>query len=70
VGPDPQARSVDDDQNSILDLLLVVVDNLRLLVMGPIVSGLLALGYSFTIIPKFTATASSCCPTNNKTAQL
>ena len=47
---------VDDDEISLLDLLQVVADNLRLLVLGPIAAGLLALAYSFTITPTFTAT--------------
>jgi len=34
----------------------VVVDNLRLLVLGPLAAGLLALGISFVIAPTFTAT--------------
>ena len=46
----------DDDEISLLDLLQVVADNLRLLVLGPLVAGLLALGYSYTIPPTFTAT--------------
>lgn len=46
----------EDDEISLLDLLQVVADNLRLLVLGPLVAGLLALGYSFTIAPTFTAT--------------
>ena len=46
----------DDDEISLLDLLQVVADNLRLLVLGPLVAGLLALAYSFTITPTFTAT--------------
>jgi tyrosine-protein kinase Etk/Wzc len=46
----------EDDEISLLDLLQVVADNLRLLVLGPLVAGLLALGYSFTIPPTFTAT--------------
>jgi uncharacterized protein involved in exopolysaccharide biosynthesis len=45
----------DDDEISLLDLLQVVVDNLRLLVLGPLVCGLAALGYSFTIPPTYTA---------------
>jgi tyrosine-protein kinase Etk/Wzc len=45
----------DDDEISLLDLLQVVVDNLRLLVMGPLVCGLAALGISFAIPPTFTA---------------
>ena len=46
----------DEDEISLLDLLQVVVDNLRLLVLGPLVVGLLALAISFTITPTFTAT--------------
>ena len=46
----------DEDEISLLDLLQVVVENLRLLVLGPLVFGLLALGYAFTITPTFTAT--------------
>ncbi len=45
----------DDDEISLLDLLQTVVDNLRLLVLGPLAVGLLALGYSFTIPPTYTA---------------
>ena len=44
-----------DDEISLLDLLQVIVDNLRLLVLGPLVCGLAALGYSFTIPPTYTA---------------
>jgi uncharacterized protein involved in exopolysaccharide biosynthesis len=52
----PQDHNQDDDEISLLDLLQVVVENLRLLVLGPLVVGLLALGYAFTIPPTFTAT--------------
>ena len=51
-----QSMSPDDDEISLLDLLQVVADNLRLLALGPLVAGLLALAYSFTIPPTFTAT--------------
>ena len=44
-----------DDEISLLDLLQVVVDNLRLLVLGPLAVGLLALGVSFLVTPTFTA---------------
>jgi len=44
-----------DDEISLLDLLQVVVDNLRLLVLGPLAVGLAALGFSFTIPPTYTA---------------
>jgi tyrosine-protein kinase Etk/Wzc len=56
AGSDPQSMPADDDEIGILDLLQVVADNLRLLVLGPLAAGLLALGYSFTITPTFTAT--------------
>ena len=46
---------VGDDEISLLDLLQVVVDNLRLLVLGPLAVGLTALGFSFTIPPTYTA---------------
>lgn len=46
----------DEDEISLLDLLQVVVDNLRLLVLAPLVIGLAALGYTYTIAPTFTAT--------------
>lgn len=43
---------------SLLDLLLVVAENARLLVFGPLAVGLLAIGYAFTITPIFTATTT------------
>lgn len=51
----PQAAEQDDDEISLLDLLQVVVDNLRLLVLGPLACGLAALSISFAIPPTFTA---------------
>jgi tyrosine-protein kinase Etk/Wzc len=44
-----------EDEISLLDLLQTIVDNLRLLVLGPLVVGLAALGISFSIPPTFTA---------------
>lgn len=49
---------IDDDEISLLDLLQTVAENLRLLILGPLVAGLTALGVSFTIPPTFTAKAS------------
>lgn len=46
----------EDDEISLLDLLQVVADNLRLLILVPLAVGLLALGISFAITPTFTAT--------------
>jgi len=45
-----------DDEINLLDLLQVVADNLRLLVLAPLAAGLLALGIAFVIPPTFTAT--------------
>ncbi len=45
----------EDDEISLLDLLQTIVDNLRLLVLGPLAVGLAALGISFAIPPTFTA---------------
>ncbi|WP_293642843.1 Wzz/FepE/Etk N-terminal domain-containing protein [Polaromonas sp.] len=47
---------VQDDEISLLDLLQVVAENLRLLVLVPLAAGLLALGVSFALVPTFTAT--------------
>ena len=44
-----------DDEISLLDLLQTIVDNLRLLVLGPLVVGIAALGISFLIPPTYTA---------------
>lgn len=46
----------EDEEISLLDLLQVMVDNLRLLVVGSLIVGLLALGISFLIPPTYTAT--------------
>ena len=45
----------EDDEISLLDLGVVVAENLRLLVLGPLAVGLAALGLSFLIAPTFTA---------------
>ena len=45
----------EEDEISLLDLLQTVVDNLRLLVLGPLAVGVLALAVSFVIPPTYTA---------------
>jgi tyrosine-protein kinase Etk/Wzc len=52
------AMAEDDDEISLLDLLQVVVDNLRLLVLAPLAVGVLTLGYTYTIAPTFNATTT------------
>jgi tyrosine-protein kinase Etk/Wzc len=44
-----------DDEISLLDLLQTIVDNLRLLILGPLAVGVTALGISFLIPPTYTA---------------
>lgn len=64
----PQTVEAEDDEISLLDLLQVVVDNLRLLVLGPLVAGLPALGYTFTIAPTFTASTKFLPPQQQQSA--
>jgi tyrosine-protein kinase Etk/Wzc len=51
----PKGMQEDDDEISLLDLLQTIVDNLRLLVLGPLAVGVTALGISFLIPPTYTA---------------
>jgi tyrosine-protein kinase Etk/Wzc len=55
VNSDQNEIENEDEEISLLDLLLVVVENLRLLVLGPLAVGLAALGISFMIPPTYTA---------------
>ncbi len=57
-----------EDEISLLDLLQTIVDNLRLLILGPLVVGLAALGLSFTIPPTFTATVKFLPPQQQQSA--
>lgn len=50
-----QVQVPEDDEINLWDLLQVVADNLRLLVLGPLAVGLLALGISFTVTPTYSA---------------
>ena len=40
---------------SVLDLVLLLVENARLLIIGPLLAGIVALGLAFLITPTFTA---------------
>jgi len=46
-----------DDEISLLDLLLVVVENLKLLIAGPVLVGLVALGVAFALPRTYESTA-------------
>ncbi|OYZ27501.1 MAG: lipopolysaccharide biosynthesis protein [Hydrogenophilales bacterium 16-64-40] len=51
-----QSSMPEDDEISLLDILQVVAENARLLILGPLLIGLAALGWAYTITPTFTAT--------------
>jgi uncharacterized protein involved in exopolysaccharide biosynthesis len=51
----PNGMQEAEDEISLLDLLQTIVDNLRLLVLGPLTVGVAALGISFLIPPTYTA---------------
>lgn len=57
-----------DDEISLLDLLVVVAENLRLLVFGPLIVGLMALGIAFLIPPTFTARTTFLPPQQQQSA--
>jgi uncharacterized protein involved in exopolysaccharide biosynthesis len=57
-----------EDEISLLDLLQTIVDNLRLLIIGPLVVGLAALGISFAVPPTFTATVKFLPPQQQQSA--
>ena len=46
-----------DDEIDLLDLLVAIAENIKLLVLGPVVAGLLALGVSFALPSTFESKA-------------
>jgi tyrosine-protein kinase Etk/Wzc len=52
------AEQEDFEEINFFDLLQVIVDNLRLLILGPLAVGFMALGLSFLITPTFTASTT------------
>jgi uncharacterized protein involved in exopolysaccharide biosynthesis len=63
-----QVNPAEDDEISLLDLAQTVVDNLRLLVLGPLAAGVLALGVSFVVTPTFTAKVTFMPPQQQQSA--
>jgi uncharacterized protein involved in exopolysaccharide biosynthesis len=51
------SHSPADDEIDLLDLLVTIVENIKLLVLGPLVAGLLALGFSYTLPKTFESKA-------------
>jgi len=62
----PQA----EDEISLLDLATVIVENLKLLILGPLAAGILALGISFLITPTFTAKTTILPPVSSGASNL
>jgi tyrosine-protein kinase Etk/Wzc len=60
--------NAEDDEISLLDLLQTIVDNLRLLIIGPLVVGLAALGISFAVPLTYTATVKFLPPQQQQSA--
>lgn len=58
TGINDQSSVIEEDAISLLDIGVVIAQNLRLLVYGPLMVGMIALGYSFFITPIFTARTS------------
>lgn len=58
---------VEVDDISLLDLLIVVAENLKLLILGPVVVGLLALGVGYALPQSFTSQAILALPTPTPT---
>ena len=65
---EPQVAESAEDEISLLDLLQVVADNLRLLIIGPLLAGLAALGIAFAIAPTYTATVRFLPPQQQQSA--
>jgi uncharacterized protein involved in exopolysaccharide biosynthesis len=61
----PPEYEGDEDEISLLDLLGVIAENLRLLIIGPIVAGLIGLAYAYTLTPIFTAKTTIIPPGQN-----
>ena len=64
----PNGMQETDDEISLLDLLQTIVDNLRLLVLGPLAVGMLALGCSYLIPPTYTAKTQFLLPQQQQSA--
>jgi uncharacterized protein involved in exopolysaccharide biosynthesis len=62
------SRDIDEDEISLLDIAVVIAENLRLLIFGPLAAGLVALGIAFLITPTYTARTSFLPPQQQQSA--
>ena len=63
-----QSLPPEEEEISLLDIGVVIAENIRLLVFGPLVVGLIALGITFQIAPTFTARTSFLPPQQQQSA--
>jgi len=56
------------EQGNLLSLLLVLAENAKLLILGPFIAGLLALGVAFALPEKFTSEAILAIPSGGQSA--
>jgi uncharacterized protein involved in exopolysaccharide biosynthesis len=68
AGAEAKGREGDGEEISLLDLALITAENLRLLVLGPLAVGLIALVASFLITPTFTASTLLMPPQQHQSA--
>ncbi len=66
--PEAIAANGDQDEISLLDLVHTVIDNLWLLIVGPVAVGLVVLGISFAMTPTYTATTTFLPPQQQQSA--
>lgn len=66
TAPGHAAEAAPDEEISLLDLALVLAENLRLLILGPLIVGLGALGISFAVPPTYTARTMLMPPQQNQ----
>jgi hypothetical protein len=57
----------EENEVSLLDLLVVIAENLKLLILGPLVAGLLALGIAFAVPQSYVSQAILTLPTPTPT---
>ncbi|MCB8747119.1 hypothetical protein LHU53_09395 [Rhodoferax sp. U2-2l] len=62
-------REPQESEISLMDLLLVVAENIKLLILGPLLVGLVALGIGFTLPQSFVSQAILAWPTATPTPQ-
>ncbi len=64
----PDGEAAEDDGLDLLDLLMPIAQHLKLLVIGPLLAGLAALGITYLIAPTFTASTTFLPPQQQQSA--